>query len=143
MQIWDTADAEYLAKVFIEKVYSTTGISESVLSDRDARFTSQFWDAVVKMLPMKGIMTTAFHPRGNGGIEGKHRIVDMAMTAIVDIRQNNWVQCVPHVQFRMNATVSATTGYTPFELTMGYVPTTFPLMPGAPIGTPDEAKQFF
>ena len=95
--VTDTADAEYLAKVFVEKIYPTTGIPETVLSDRDARFTSLFWTAVVKALPMEGLMTTAFHPRGNGGIEGRHRIVNMAMSAIVDVRQQNWVECVPHV----------------------------------------------
>ena len=68
------------ARVFVEKIYPTTRIPETVLSDRDARFTSQFWEAVVKLFPMKGIMTTAFHSRGNGGIEGRHRIVNMAMT---------------------------------------------------------------
>ena len=72
--ITDTADAEYLAKVFVEKIYPTTGIPQTVLSDRDARFTSLFWNAVMRMLPMEGLMTTAFHPRGNGEIEGKHRI---------------------------------------------------------------------
>ena len=69
--------------------------------------------------------------------------VNMAMTTIVDIRQQNWVQCVPHAQFRINATKSSTTGYTPFELTMGYVPTTFPLTPNAPIESPETAKRYF
>ena len=134
--------AEDLARIFVEKIYPVTGIPESVLSDRDARFTSAFWTAVVKQLPMEGLMTTAFHPRGNGGIEGKHRIVNMAMSAIVDVRQQNWVECVPHVQFRMNCTKSSTTGYTPFELTYGYVPTLFPVLQDMPVGTSAEAKAF-
>ena len=84
--ISDTSDAENLAKVFIEKIYPKTGIPETVLSDRDARFTSLFWSAVVRMLPLEGLITTAFHPRGNGGTKGRHRIIDMAMTAIVEVR---------------------------------------------------------
>ena len=136
------ASAEDLAKIFVERIYPTTGIPETVLSDRDTRFTSAFWAAVVALLPMKDLMTTAFHPRTNGGIEGRHRIVNMAMTSLVETRQQNWVQCVPHVQFRMNCTKSSTTGYTPFELTMGYVPSVFPTIADMPVDTPEAAKAY-
>jgi hypothetical protein len=87
-------------------------------------------------------MTTAFRPNTDGGIEGKHRIVNMAMTAIVDSRQSNWIDCVPHVQFRLNATRSRATGFTPFELTMGYVPTTFPMIADLPLTTQADAAAF-
>ena len=117
--VTDTANANHLAKVFVENIYPTTGIPESVLSDHDTRCTSLFWSAVLRALLMEGLMTTAFHPRGNSGIEGCHHIVNMAMATIVDIPQQNWVEFVSHVQFCINHTKSTTTGYTLFKFTMG------------------------
>lgn len=134
--------AEELALVFMQRVYPTTGIPESVLSDRDSKFTSQVWAAVMKQLPTRVLMTTSFHARGNGGIEGKHRILNMAMRTIVDSRQSNWIDCEPHVQFRLNATESSATGYTPFELTMGYIPTLFPMAADLSLDTLDAVKVF-
>ena len=66
----------------------------------------------------------------------------MAMRTVVDNRQSNWLECVPHVQFRLNSTPSATTGYTPFELCMGYIPTAFPMAADYSLDTLQEVKLF-
>ena len=49
---------------------------------------------------------------------------------------------MPHVQFRLNCTESATTGYTPFELKMGYVPTVFPIVDEMPLDNPENVQQY-
>ena len=87
-------------------------------------------------------MSTAFHARTDGGIEGKHRVINMAMTTLVDTKQSNWVECIPHVQFRLNCMESATTGFTLFELVMGYVPMVFPIVDEMPLDTPENVQQY-
>lgn len=36
--------------------------------------------------------------------------------------QKNWVECLPMVEFALNASINKSTGYAPFELTYGYIP---------------------
>ena len=131
-----------LAAIFVERVYATTGIPETVLSDRDPKFTLEFWVEVLRLLRTKELLTTSFHPRTDGGVEGKHGIINIAMRTIVDSQQSNWLDCVPHVQFRLNCTPSATTGYTPFELCFGYVPMAFPMTPEYGLDTLESVVQF-
>lgn len=135
-------DAPGLAEVFVERIDPTTGIPETVLSDRDPKFTSAFWTAVVQLLQTTQLLTTSFHPRTDGGVEGKHGIINIAMRTIVDSKQSNWISCIPHVQFRLNATPSFTTGYSPFELTMGYIPTAFPMAADYSLDTAQEVRLF-
>jgi hypothetical protein len=48
-------------------------------------------------------------------------------------RQNNWDDCLVPFEFAYNDSVSASTGYTPFELTMGH-------HPRMPMGTLEETN---
>nr|GFA99819.1 putative reverse transcriptase domain-containing protein [Tanacetum cinerariifolium] len=42
--------------------YSTHGVPISIISDRDGRFTSLFWQALHKALGNQLDMSTAYHP---------------------------------------------------------------------------------
>ena len=41
---------------------------------------------------------------------------------IINDDQKNWADKCPMVEFALNSSVSATTGFTPFELNQGYMP---------------------
>ena len=41
---------------------------------------------------------------------------------IINDDQKNWANKCPMVEFALNSSVSATTGFTPFELNQGYMP---------------------
>lgn len=46
----ETCTAVQAADLFLQHVYRNHGLPESIISDRDARFTSHFWQAVHKAL---------------------------------------------------------------------------------------------
>ena len=52
------------------------------------------------------------------------RKVSQVMCTLVRPDQLNWPKHLPAVEFTLNSSVCASTGYMPFELTYGYIPWT-------------------
>ncbi|GJZ59944.1 reverse transcriptase domain-containing protein [Tanacetum coccineum] len=60
---------EKLMKLYMKKVVTRHGVPFSIISDRDGRFTSLFWQALHKALGTRLDMSTAYHPETNGQSE--------------------------------------------------------------------------
>ncbi|KAI5385795.1 hypothetical protein KIW84_072414 [Lathyrus oleraceus] len=54
---------ERLAELYIEKIVSLHGIPSSIVSDRDPRFTSKFWEGLQRALGTKLRLSSAYHPQ--------------------------------------------------------------------------------
>jgi len=68
-------DAESIATAFVEKVvlvYCTPRIMET---DQGANFISELFKNTCKILWIKKIQSTAFHPESQGSIERSHRVL--------------------------------------------------------------------
>ena len=57
------------AETYFEQVHHITGIPAALVSDRDPKFTSKFWQGLCSRLKVKLNMTTAYHPQANGQSE--------------------------------------------------------------------------
>jgi hypothetical protein len=55
-----------LAKLYVNEVVSLYGVSMSIISDRDPRFTSRLWPSLQWALGTKLNLSTAFHPLTDG-----------------------------------------------------------------------------
>ena len=55
-----------LAELYVSQVVRLHGVPISIVSDRDPRFTSQFWKKLQEALGTKLHFSTAFHPQTNG-----------------------------------------------------------------------------
>ncbi|GJZ46410.1 putative reverse transcriptase domain-containing protein, partial [Tanacetum coccineum] len=53
---------EKLMKLYMKEVVTRHGVPVSIISDRDGRFTSLFWQALHKALGTRLDMSTAYHP---------------------------------------------------------------------------------
>jgi len=58
-----------LALTFVKEICRLHGLPESIVSDRDTRFTSKFWTSLMQQLHVKLNLFTAFHPESNGQTE--------------------------------------------------------------------------
>jgi hypothetical protein len=67
-------------------------------------------------------MSTSFHPQTDGVSERAIRNVSQILRSVVNPDQRDWVYHIPMVEFAINSSISASTGYTLFELNYGYVP---------------------
>ncbi|GKE74106.1 putative reverse transcriptase domain-containing protein [Tanacetum coccineum] len=60
---------EKLMKLYMKEVVTRHGVPVSIISDRDGRFTSLFWQALHKALGTRLDMSTVYHPKTNGQSE--------------------------------------------------------------------------
>lgn len=53
---------EECARLFFEHIVRHYGVPDSIVSDRDARFTAAFWRALHSILGTRLLFSSAFHP---------------------------------------------------------------------------------
>ena len=117
-----TVTAKGVAWLIIKEVVRLHGIPESIVSDRDTRFTSIFWKELHRLMGSKLLMSTAFHPQTDGITERANRSIAQILRSVVSNDQKDWSSKCPLVEFAINSSVNTTTGYAPFELNYGYMP---------------------
>ena len=61
-----TVTAKQLATQFIDRVLCEHGIPATIISDRDSKFMSAFWQHLFEALQTKLCPSTAFHPESDG-----------------------------------------------------------------------------
>ena len=114
-----TVSAPQLAELFMQCVVRQHGVPESIVSDRDPRFTSHFWRALWAQLGTKLAMSTAFHPQTDGQTERANRTLEESLRAYVDYSQRDWDTHLLAAEIAFNNSVHASTGFTPFYLNSG------------------------
>nr|GEW88862.1 hypothetical protein [Tanacetum cinerariifolium] len=60
-----------LARLYLNKIVARHGVPISVISDRDSRFTSRFWQSMQEALGTRLDMSTAYHPQIDGQMYGR------------------------------------------------------------------------
>ena len=119
-----TVDAPETAQLFLHHVFCHHGLPKIITSDRDTRFLSKFWNAVMKGLGTQLRHSTAFHPQTDGQSERANRTVEDMLRCTCQDMPKNWDKQLPLVQFAYNNSKSPSTGYTPFYLMSGCHPVT-------------------
>jgi transposase InsO family protein len=56
-------------EIYIEQVVRLHGVPSSIVSDRDLRFTSKFWESFQAGLGTKLRLSSAYHPQTDGQSE--------------------------------------------------------------------------
>jgi transposase InsO family protein len=112
-------DANTVAKEFVTQVVLKYGTPNTVLTDQGANFLSDVFRSTCKLLKIKKIQSTAFHPETNGGLERSHRVLAEYLRHYIREDQSNWDEWIPFAMFTYNTTEHTATGYTPFELVFG------------------------
>ena len=119
-----TIDAEGAARLYVNNVFTLHGLSKSIVSDRDPRFSSAFFKEAFATLGVKLRMSTANHPQTDGQTECMNRVVEDTLRAFVNHRQTNWDELLPLCQFAINNSFQTSTGESPFFLNSGQHPIT-------------------
>lgn len=138
--------AVQLAQLFLANVVRLHGLPEGIISDRDPRFTANFWRAFWAQLGTTLHMGTAYHPQTDGQTERANRTLETMLRSRVNFAQSDWDEHLAAAELACNTAVSPTTGYSPFYLCYGRHART-PLDAAiAPLSAPDnpaatEARQ--
>ncbi|KAG2884436.1 hypothetical protein PC119_g19610 [Phytophthora cactorum] len=109
----DTVTAEASAAHFVDMAFRYHGLPESIVSDRDPRFTSAFWARLFELLGTRLLMSTAAHPETNGQTERVNRVLEDVLR--IDATSfTSWSSFLPLAKFALNNAVHSSTGLTPF-----------------------------
>lgn len=116
------AYAPVIAKVFMDTVVALHGLPTSIVSDRDTRFTSAFWQQVTGLLGVKLFLSSGYHPETDGQTERVNRVVGELLRARCRDREDEWDTHLGMMEFAINSAKHSSTGYTPFFLNYGHHP---------------------
>ncbi|GJY96788.1 putative reverse transcriptase domain-containing protein [Tanacetum coccineum] len=106
---------EKLTRQYLKEVVSRHGVPVSIISDRDSKFISHFWQSLNKALGTQLDMSTAYHPQTDGQSE---RIIqtleDMLRACVIDFGKG-WDRHLPLVEFSYNNSYHTSIKAAPFE----------------------------
>lgn len=119
-----TCSSTEVARLFVENVCRLHGPPRVVISDRDPRFTANFFKVVAQMLGMDHYMSTAFHPQTDGQTERVNRVVEDYLRCFVLPDQSDWDTHLAMAEFAINNAYHESTQSTPFRLVYGVDPLT-------------------
>ncbi|GMF50554.1 unnamed protein product [Phytophthora fragariaefolia] len=109
----DTVTAAETAAHFVDCVFRHHGLPESIVSDRDPKFTTAFWAALFQLLGTKLSMSTAAHPETDGQTERVNRVLEDVLRSYAT-SFTSWSKFLPLAEFALNNAEHASTGVTPF-----------------------------
>ncbi|GKC97688.1 putative reverse transcriptase domain-containing protein [Tanacetum coccineum] len=93
---------ERLARLYLNEIVARHGVPISIISDRDSRFTSRFWQSMQEALGTRLDMSTAYHPQTDGQSERTiQTLEDMLRACVLDFR-GSWDVHLPLVEFSYN-----------------------------------------
>ncbi|CAJ2661820.1 unnamed protein product [Trifolium pratense] len=111
--------APKLAEIYMEQIVKLHGISSSIVSDRDPRFTSRFWESLQEALGTKLRLSSAYHPQTDGQSERTIQSLEDLLRACVLEQGVSWDSCLPLIEFTYNNSFHSSIGMAPFEALYG------------------------
>ena len=114
-----TITASQTADLFIKEIFKHHGLPKSILSDRDTKFKSLFWEELTKALGITLHMGTAYHSSADGQSEVMNRILADYLRHFVSYTGKDWEVLLPFAEFSYNSSISSSTGFSPHEIIYG------------------------
>ena len=111
------AIAEQLVELFTQH-----GIPREILTDQGTNFTSQLLQELYKMLGVRPICTTPYHPQTDGLVEHFNQMLKQMLRRLITGEGWNWNKLLPYVLFAYREVPQASTGFSPFKLLYGRDP---------------------
>ncbi|GJR68218.1 putative reverse transcriptase domain-containing protein [Tanacetum coccineum] len=110
---------ERLARLYLNDIVPRHGVPISIISDRDSRFMSRFWQSIQEALGTHLDMSTAYHPQTDGQSERTiQTLEDMLRACVLDFG-GSWDVHLRFVEFLYNNSYHSSVRCAPFEALYG------------------------
>ncbi|MCO5552726.1 hypothetical protein L7F22_006243 [Adiantum nelumboides] len=113
-----TVKPDHLARLFVAQIFRLHGMLETIVFDRDPRFTSLFWKAIWENIGTRLQFSSSFHPQTDGQSEIANSVVLDSLKSYISDQKTQWERYLPLVEFAYN-TIHSSTGKAPFEVVEG------------------------
>lgn len=112
-------DAASIAEELL-KMFSRVGVPKEILTDQGTNFTSQLLIELYRMLHIRPIRTTPYHPQTDGLVERFNQTLKLMLRKITLEGNKDWDKLLPYLLFAYREVPQASTGFSPFELLYGH-----------------------
>ncbi|CAF3434864.1 unnamed protein product [Rotaria socialis] len=117
------AKHEIVAKFVYEEIVLNFGCPIEIITDRGQNFTTTMLNSYFKLIGIKHILTSVYHPRSNGAIERFNRLFGGMLAKYVgDNNINLWDEYVDRALLACRVRQHHATGKTPFYMVYGVEP---------------------
>ena len=117
-----TVNAVDLANIFINRIIRLHGFPSKIITDRDPRFTSNFWKSFWQQTKTKLNISSAYHPETDGQTERQNRTLEQMLRSYVNPFHSDWDQHLAALEMAFNNSNHSSTGFSPFYLNSGQNP---------------------
>jgi hypothetical protein len=114
-----THTAVDIARIFIREIFRLHGMPKVLVSDRDTKFTSNFWSAFFGGIGTNLSLSTAYHPESDGQTERVNQVMEDMLRMYCLEQPSKWYEYLPLVEFAYNNTFHSSIGMTPFSALYG------------------------
>ena len=119
LPIKTTHTVDKLVELYIKEIVCLHEVPSSIVSDRDARFTSRFWKRFQENLGTRLKFSTVFHLQTDGQSARTIQVLeDMLRACVLDL-QGSWSRYLPLVKLSYNNSYHASIGMPPYEALYG------------------------
>ena len=115
------ATTKELAYLFMVHVTKNFGIPCVIVSDRDPKWTSHLWRALMHMMHIDNELSTARHQQTDGKCERAIKTIKQMLRPYLTYAGTNWVELLPLLEYNYNCTPN-NTGMSPFEIDIVRIP---------------------
>ena len=111
-------DTETVAEALVD-FFSRLGIPEEILSDLGIQFVSDCMKEVTRLLSIKQLTTTPYHPMCNGMTEKFNGTLKTTLKRLCSEQPRQWHRYINPLLFAYREVAQESTGFSPFELLYG------------------------
>lgn len=111
-------DTETVAEALVD-IFSRLGIPEEILSDLGTQFVSDCMREVTRLLSIKQLTTTPYHPMCNGLTEKFNGTMKSMLKRLCSEQPRQWHRYINPLLFAYREVPQESTGFSPFELLYG------------------------
>jgi hypothetical protein len=85
--------------IFMKVIFRLHGMPKDIVSNRDTKFTSNFWKSLMVGLETKLLFITAYHPQTDGQTERVNQILEDMLRIHVMHQPKKWEDYLSLVEF--------------------------------------------
>ena len=112
--------ASQVAELFFREIFRLHGLPKNIVSDRDSRFMSAFWQELFRLTGTELTPSTSYHPQTDGQTEIVNKWVEGYLRNYVAGQQRAWIRWLHLGEYCYNTTHHMSIGMSPFRALYGY-----------------------
>lgn len=121
--------AVQVARLFLDNIYKLHGMPQSIVTDRDKIFTSEFWRELFQHMGATLQLSSSYYLQTDGQMERLNQCLEIYLRCMVYKQSTQWSRWISLAEWWYNTTLHTAIKMTPFEAFYGIKPPQLALGP--------------